>query len=93
MAEKHTPYERAQLYGKGWRRGAGMLAIPENVRDDSDFNEGYADGRKAYGEAMTKARERLGAPPPSVLRSQSSLDIEQQEDARYFEGLMNEGPR
>ena len=70
MAEKHTPHERAQLYSKGWRRGAGMLAIPDNVKDDEDFNEGYADGRRAFNEAMKNARLRLGAPPPMILRSQ-----------------------
>jgi hypothetical protein len=87
MADTHTPRERLQLYGMGWRRGAGMKAIPDNVRDDADFNEGYADGRKAAGEAMRAARERLGAPMPSILRTQSSLDIERQDDEEFFEAL------
>lgn len=70
MAETHSPRERAKLYGMGFRLGAGMKAIPANVREDPDFNDGYSDGRKAFAEAMEKARQRLGAPPPSILRVQ-----------------------
>lgn len=68
MAEKHTPRERVQLFGMGWRRGAGMHAIPEIVRDDPDFQNGYREGCSAYAEAMRIAREPFGAFAPSVLR-------------------------
>lgn len=70
MSETHTPRERAELYRKGWQRGAGAKIVPEHLRDDSDFNDGYGDGCQALAEAMAKARKRLGAPPPSILRSQ-----------------------
>lgn len=70
MAVTHSPRERVKLYGWGFRQGAGMKAIPEKVREDSDFNQGYSDGRRAFAEAMQKARERFGAPPPSILRVQ-----------------------
>jgi hypothetical protein len=45
-----------------------MKAIPDNVKDDPDFQNGYREGRIAFGEAMRIAREHYGAPPPSILR-------------------------
>lgn len=69
MAEHHTPKERLQLFSMGWRRGAGMKAIPDNVKNDSDFQNGYREGRIAFSEAMRIAREHYGAPPPSILRT------------------------
>jgi hypothetical protein len=45
-----------------------MKAIPDNVKDDPDFQHGYREGRIAFGEAMRIAREHYGAPPPSILR-------------------------
>lgn len=84
MAEgKHSPRERFMLYQMGWRRGAGMKAIPQNVREDSDFNEGYADGRKAAGLAMETARQRLGCPPASILRTCEGDHPEYHDEVRY----------
>ena len=68
MAERHTSRERLQLFSMGFRRGAGMKAIPQDLRDDEDFQAGYAAGRKAHAVAFEEARERYGAPPPSILR-------------------------
>lgn len=68
MAKHHSPRERVELFRRGWTRGAGMKAIPDNVKDDPDFQNGYREGRIAFGEAMRIAREHYGAPPPSILR-------------------------
>lgn len=70
MSEKHSPSERAQLYRKGWQRGAGSKVIPEELKDDSDVQQGYKDGCAALNLAMHRARKRFGAPPPSILRTQ-----------------------
>ena len=70
MAEHHTPIERVHLYRKGWTRGAGMKAIPPELRDDPDFQLGYSAGRAAFGVAMEAARLKFGAPRPTWLRIQ-----------------------
>lgn len=77
------------LYQMGWRAGAGCHAIPDRMKNEraKEYHVGYADGREAYRQAMVAARERLGAPPPSILRSQSAADIERQSDEEFFASL------
>lgn len=86
MAETHTPQERVKLFGMGWRRGAGMKAIPDNLKDDPDFQNGYREGRHAFNEAMRIAREHFGAPPPSYLRI-AKEDLEAQIDEEMFDDI------
>lgn len=70
MAEHHRPAERVQLFRKGWQRGAGARAIPDDLKDDPDFQEGYKLGYNLLGSVMEYARMRYGAPPASILRTQ-----------------------
>lgn len=69
MAEKHSPTERLQLFLMGFRRGAGMKACPDNVKDDPDFKNGYREGAHALYAAGEIARKHYGAPKPSFLRT------------------------
>lgn len=75
MADTHSPRERLQLFRIGWQRGAGSKAIPANLKDDPDFQNGYREGRIAFNAAMAIAREHFGAPPPSILRAQEFSDV------------------
>ena len=84
MAAHHSPRERVQLFRKGWVRGAGSKAIPEELKDDPDFQNGYREGRIAFNAAMAIAREHYGAPPPDILRI-AKEDLEAHIDAEMFE--------
>jgi hypothetical protein len=63
-----------------------VKAIPDTLRGDSDYQDGYKEGREVYLAAMAVARERLGAPPPSILRVAKD-DLERQADLKMFEDI------
>jgi cyanophycinase-like exopeptidase len=84
MGVNHSPGERAQLYRMGWSKGAGALAQPDRLKDDSDFQDGYRDGYAALGEATKKARKRLGAPKPSILRTMEKLKCDDHDGLRII---------
>jgi len=69
VAEKHSPTERLMLFSMGFRRGAGMKACPDNVKDDPDFKNGYREGANALYAAVEIARLHYGAPKQSLLRT------------------------
>lgn len=84
MATTHSPRERYQLYRMGWRDGAGSKGLhPEKMRD-RDYCDGYERGRKDFNEAMEHARQRLGAPPPSILRAQDGLQVNEKNEESVY---------
>ena len=56
MAKTHSNKERFMLYQSGWKCGARIGAMDEAKRDDEDYQQGYEDGKKAYGQGMSYAR-------------------------------------
>lgn len=58
------------LYNQGWKLGARVGPLPKDMRaQDADFQQGYKDGREAYGHAMSAAAANYGH-ERSILRVQ-----------------------
>ncbi|MGD9209215.1 MAG: hypothetical protein PVI90_00490 [Desulfobacteraceae bacterium] len=67
MANYHSPRERMALYCQGWRWGASCKVAPANLKNDSDFKEGYRLGRLAYNRMLSDVCKRYGV-SSSILR-------------------------
>lgn len=79
-AEENNAANCWQAYMKGWKAGAGVKAMDPMVAHHPDnglraaYNQGYADGRKAFNDAGAHATELFGY-TPSVLRLAESEPV------------------
>ena len=61
MATKHNPRERFMLFNMGWKLGARVGPTPNDARGkDTDFRNGYEEGRITYNAAMQIAATCFG---------------------------------
>lgn len=75
-----NPQDRFILRLDGWYRGASgnaLTSLYENNSYQNEFEQGYALGRLARSEAMTRIRRDVGLPPAKPVIEQLTPNTNQ----------------
>jgi len=62
-----TPWERSQLFRRGFMDGAGCHAMRPDHKDLQDYADGYTQGYQARSRAMARHAKKVGY-VPNILR-------------------------